>query len=39
MMKHENYQMWWALHLRVAKGGILQEDEQQTYEAGKRRLH
>jgi len=33
-----NYQQWWQLHLRVARGESLGPDEQASYNAGRREL-
>ncbi len=31
-MEEKEYQIWWPLHLRVAKGEVLSEDERRIYE-------
>ena len=33
-MDQANYERWWQLHLRTAKGEILNDTEQTEYEAG-----
>ncbi len=37
-MDQTNYQQWWQLHLRVARGDSLSPDEQSSYYAGRREL-
>src|SRR5262249_59003802 len=34
VMKENEYQIWWPLHLRVAKGETLSEEERHMYETG-----
>lgn len=33
-MEQNEYQIWWPLHLRVAKGEVLPDDERRIYETG-----
>lgn len=37
-MDEEQYKAWWPLHLRVALGEALSEEEQGLYEAGRAEL-
>lgn len=37
-MDEQTYRIWWTLHLRVAKGDMLNIDEQRTYETGLQQL-
>ena len=34
-MEETEYQVWWQLHRRVAKGESLPDDERRVYEAGR----
>ena len=38
-MDNPEYQRWWALHVRSARGGTLTEAEQATYQQGLKQLH
>jgi len=38
-MDEANYQRWWPLHIKAAKGEALTTDEQSFYDAGLCRLH
>lgn len=37
-MEEKEYQIWWQLHCRSAKGETLSGDERQIYEAGRAAL-
>ena len=37
-MEETEYQVWWQLHRRVAKGEVLSDDERRGYEAGRAAL-
>jgi predicted nuclease with TOPRIM domain len=38
-MDEQAYRTWWPLHLRVARGEMLNAEEQAVYVEGKHRLH
>ena len=38
-MDEATYHIWWALHLRAARGEGLNLEEQVAYEAGLRQMH
>jgi hypothetical protein len=38
-MDETTYRRWWPLHIRTAKGEILNAEEQAVYEAGRQRMY